>query len=74
MRRGILGGAREGGYCPSLPLLPPKASLIFFCARAVGCLQVLAGMEVVKAVEALGSPEGRPSRAVVVTAAGELPL
>ena len=34
--------------------------------------EVTDGMEVVRAVEALGSPEGTPSKPVVITACSEL--
>tara|TARA_B100000768_G_C11088427_1_gene293854 strand:- start:181 stop:477 length:297 start_codon:yes stop_codon:yes gene_type:complete len=34
--------------------------------------EVTDGMEVVRAVEALGTPEGTPSKPVIITACGEL--
>ena len=34
--------------------------------------EVLQGMEVVRAVEALGTPEGTPSKTVVIAACGEV--
>lgn len=34
--------------------------------------EVLEGMEVVRAVEALGTPEGTPSKTVVIAACGEV--
>ena len=34
---------------------------------------VLEGMDIVKAIEAVGSPSGKPSQVVEITDAGELP-
>ena len=36
--------------------------------------EVSAGMDVVKAVEALGSQSGKPSKKVTIADSGELPL
>lgn len=35
--------------------------------------KVIEGMDVVKAIEALGSPDGKPSKKVIVANSGELP-
>lgn len=36
--------------------------------------EVLEGMDVVKAIEALGSQSGKPSKSIVIADSGELPL
>ena len=59
--------ARAPGHSTALNLHPPPST-------PSPPLPVTEGMDVVKAIEAVGSQSGRPSAKVVITDAGELPL
>lgn len=54
-------------HLPSPPLPPPPGRHVVFG-------RVSEGMDVVKAVEAIGSQSGKPSKQVVIADSGELPL
>ncbi len=80
MRRGS-GGARRATAStppPNHPTPPPSRFFIttvvtsWLDGRHVVFGKVLEGMDVVKAIEAVGTPSGTPAKAIKIVASGEL--
>ena len=59
-----VGGGEVSGPALSFPLTPSLSLLLY---------AVLEGMDIVKKIEAVGSPSGKPSQVVEITDSGELP-
>ena len=51
--------------------IAPGMSAAASCCAVL--LAVLTGMDVVKKIEALGSPSGKPSKVITITDSGQLP-